>query len=233
MTRLLSLLLLTALLNTIDSEALPQNWAESVLRELDDVDDEINKRASKKRCGVENTDAVYWMDRADAHFRALMSNVSYANWNYVTKMTKLNARKLEDAESRLALWFKANVGKARRYLRNAESICSGVTVNLLRKFVNHQLIPAPLNPTTHRLISYLVNSMQRIYGSASIVDKEHDMSRYRMNPELTQLMATSRDYDMRQWAWTEWHDVVGGHIRPHFIELVAKMNEAAADNGFR
>jgi len=46
-------------------------------------------------------------------------------------------------------------------------------------------------------------------------------------------MATSRDYDERQWAWTEWHDVVGRQIRPMFIDLVAKMNEAATDNGYR
>jgi len=233
MTCLFGLFLLTASLCTLKCNAIPHDWAESVLRELDIIDEGINKRESKKRCGAESTSAVYWTDRTNNHFRELVSNVSYANWNYLTNMTKFNARALEDLQSRLALWFKANVATARQFLRNADSICHGVTVKLLRKFVNYQLVPSPVNPTTHRLISYLVSSMQRIYGTTVIVDEDHGMKRYRMNPELTQLMATSRDYDLRQWAWTEWHDVVGRQIRPLFIDLVVRMNEAAADNGYR
>jgi len=230
---LFSLFLLTASLRVSESEALPHNWAESVLRELDIIDEGVNKRESKKRCGAENTNAVYWTDRTNSYFRELLSNVSYANWNYLTNMTKLNARALEDLQSQVVLWFKANVVTARQFLRNEESICHSVTVKLLKKFVHYQLVPAPVNPTTHRLIFYLVNSMQRIYGTTVIVDEEHDMKRYRINPELTQLMATSRDYDKRQWAWTEWHDVVGRQIRPLFIDLVVNMNEAAADNGYK
>jgi len=229
MMRLFSLFLLIASL----SEALPHDWAESVLRELDDIDERVNKRASRKRCGAENTDAVYWTDRTNSHFHELMSNVSYANWNYLTNMTKYNARALEDLEAQVDAWFKTNVGTARRFLRDADRICHGTTVKLLRKFVNYQLVPAPANPTTHRLISYLVNSMQQVYSTAVIVDEERDMKRYRMNPELTRLMATSMDFDERQWAWTEWHDVVGRQIRPLFIELVVRMNEAATDNGYR
>jgi len=231
MTCLLNLFLFTVSLSMI--EALPHDWAESLLRELDIIDEGVSKRESKKRCGAENTNAVYWTDRADARFRELVSNVSYANWNYLTHMTQLNARRLEDSQSQLVVWFKLNVVTARRFLKNAGSICHGVTVKLLKKLVNYQLIPSPLNPTTHRLISYLVNSMQRIYGSALIVDEEHGMKRYRMNPELTRLMATSRDYDKRQWAWTEWHDIVGRRVRPLFIDLVVRMNEAATDNGYR
>jgi len=227
------LFLLSASLCTSDGDSIPHDWAETVLRELDVIDEGVSKRASKKRCGAENTNAVYWMDRTDSHFRELMSNVSYADWNYLTNMTKRNARTLEDLQSRVALWFKSNVVTARRFLRNVESICHGVTVKLLRKFVNYQLVPSPVDPTTHRVISYLVNSMQRIYGTAVIVDEEHDMKRYRINPELTRLMTTSRDYDLRQWAWTEWHDVVGRQVRPLFIDLVVKMNEAATDNGYR
>ena len=227
---LFSLFLLTASLRMFEAA---HSWAESVLHELDIIDEGVSKRASRKRCGAENTDAVYWMDRTDENFRELMSNVSYANWNYLTNMTQFNARKLEDVQSQLSVWFKANIATARRYLRNYERICHGVTVRLLKKFVNYRLVPTPLNPTTDRLISYLVNAMQRIYSTTVIVDEEHDLKRYRMNPELTRLMATSRNYDERLWAWTEWHNVVGRQTRPLFIDLVVKMNEAAVDGGYK
>jgi len=232
MTRLFNLFLLTVSLCMI-AAALSQDWAERVLRELDIIDEGVIKRESKKRCSAENTDAVYWMDRADAHFRELMSNVSYANWNYVTHMTQLNARKLEDQQSRLVLWFKLNVVTARRFLRNAENICHGVTVRMLRKFVSYQLIPSPLNPTTHRLIAYLVNSMQRIYGSTVIVDEERGMKRYRMNPELGRLMETSRDFDEREWAWTEWHNVVGRQVRLKVLSQWIRHGTMRCDGGAR
>ena len=127
---MLSLFLLTVSLCVIG--AVPDDWAAaSEVRQLDMMDEHvIDKRASKKHCGSVNTHAVYWMDRTDAQFRQLISNVSYANWNYLTQMTQLNARKLEDAQSRLVLWFKLNVVTARRLLSNADSICHGVTVRL-------------------------------------------------------------------------------------------------------
>ena len=53
---------------------------------------------------------------------------------------------------------------------------------------------------------------------------------YRLDPELEDIMATSRDYDELLWAWEAWHNS-SRPIKPLYVEFVNKSNEAAKENG--
>ena len=53
---------------------------------------------------------------------------------------------------------------------------------------------------------------------------------YRLNPELEDIMATSRDYDELLWAWEAWYNS-SRPIKPLYVEFVNKSNEAAKENG--
>jgi peptidyl-dipeptidase A len=71
--------------------------------------------------------------------------------------------------------------------------------------------------------------MEEIYSTATVTDDNGQV--YRLDPELTNLMSNSRDYDQLQWAWEAWHDVTGPRMKSKYVELVEKMNEGARDNG--
>ena len=79
-------------------------------------------------------------------------------------------------------------------------------------------------------ITELGMQLESIYGKAEV---KKDGKTYRIEPELTDIMATSRDYDELKWAWQAWRDVTGPKIKQPFKELVGKLNEAASDNGIK
>ncbi len=53
-----------------------------------------------------------------------------------------------------------------------------------------------------------------------------------LDPELTSLMATSRDYDELLRAWQGWHDSAGDPLRPLYPQFVELSNRGARDYGF-
>lgn len=71
--------------------------------------------------------------------------------------------------------------------------------------------------------------MEEIYSTATVTDSDGNV--YRLDPELTNLMSNSRDYDELQWAWESWHEATGPRMKSKYAELVEKMNEGATDNG--
>jgi len=71
--------------------------------------------------------------------------------------------------------------------------------------------------------------MLNIYSTGVVTDSHgHE---YTLEPDLVQIMATSRDYDRLQWAWQGWRDAIGRRIKPLYARLVDMMNQAAVDNG--
>ena len=54
---------------------------------------------------------------------------------------------------------------------------------------------------------------------------------YHMEPELTEILATSRNYDMLTRMWTGFHDNVGKPMRPLYERYVELSNKAATEKG--
>jgi peptidyl-dipeptidase A len=54
-----------------------------------------------------------------------------------------------------------------------------------------------------------------------------------LDPELTQILKESRDYDELLYAWKGWHDVTGPKMREPFAKTVVINNKAARQNGYK
>ena len=63
------------------------------------------------------------------------------------------------------------------------------------------------------------------YSSASVTDSEGQ--NYKLDPGLTELLETSRDYDKLEWAWYSWRDASGKLMRNLYTESVNLQNGAA------
>lgn len=53
----------------------------------------------------------------------------------------------------------------------------------------------------------------------------------RENAEITEIMATSRDYDELTHVWKAWRDASGKLMRDKYIEFYGYINKAAELNG--
>ena len=71
--------------------------------------------------------------------------------------------------------------------------------------------------------------MEEVYSTAVVTDD--DGKQYRLDPELTNIMSNSRDYDRLQWAWVSWRNATGPALRDKYTRLVEDLNEGARDNG--
>jgi len=225
------------------------DWqAEEELEELERLlDESLNeievKETESRDCMTSSVtnekrtrEATEWIQEVDKELRTRSEKNSYKNWDYITNITDYNERQSEISQNELDSWMVEQVKKARDYLRvnelSSESggarLCNDTTVYLLNRLVHDSYVPYADSPVTRDLLNHLYNEMESIFAKASLT--KHDQT-YRLEPELTQLMAESRDYDELLWAWSGWHNVTGRPIKSLYVQLVDAMNEAARDNG--
>lgn len=73
--------------------------------------------------------------------------------------------------------------------------------------------------------------MLAVYNSATIcINHQPHRCGLRLQPDLTHIMSTSRNWDELQHVWTEWRRNTGQHIRNSFEQMVHLSNEASRLN---
>ncbi|XP_043273718.1 angiotensin-converting enzyme [Venturia canescens] len=93
--------------------------------------------------------------------------------------------------------------------------------------------PAALPPDQLDRYNRVINDMLSIYNSATIC-AYNDPFRcgLRLYPDVSRIMAKSRDWDELQWVWVEWRRRSGSQIRDLYGQLVQLNNDAARLNNF-
>lgn len=73
--------------------------------------------------------------------------------------------------------------------------------------------------------------MLTVYNTASICAlNEPFRCGLRLQPDLTNIMATSRNWDELQYIWAEWRRNTGQSMKDTYEQLVSLSNEAARLN---
>ncbi|KAJ6225294.1 hypothetical protein RDWZM_003839 [Blomia tropicalis] len=77
--------------------------------------------------------------------------------------------------------------------------------------------------------------MERIYSSASVCLPRNGSLKcgLELEPDLSNIMATSRDYNLLRETWLRWRDSAGRPIRNLYLEYIRLGNKAAIKNGFK
>ena len=152
----------------------------------------------------------------------------YANWNYQTNITQ------ETTKIARKLYYKnadlANVmGKeAQKYdIRKIKDFDVKRKLKLIRN-IGTSILPKD------KLTSFieLKTEMIRTYSTAKVVDYRNKSSSLSMEPDLTLVMARSRDPAELQHYWEGWRAASGGKMREMYGQYVDLYNEAANLNGF-
>jgi peptidyl-dipeptidase A len=82
----------------------------------------------------------------------------------------------------------------------------------------------------------ILASMARVYGTAKICpyDKQNcnlATEGWNLDPEIEELISTSRDSAVLTYVWKAWRDASGKEIRDMYKEYIALSNKAAVENG--
>ena len=81
--------------------------------------------------------------------------------------------------------------------------------------------------------NHLTNEMSKIYSTAKVPDFNDESKSLSLEPDLSLLLAESRDPRELEYYWTYWRKVTGKEIKEMYKEYVNLTNKAAKLNGYR
>jgi peptidyl-dipeptidase A len=173
---------------------------------------------------TETADA--FVTRVNGEMTDLGRESSAAGWAYATYIIPdtefLNAR----ANERYLSYFSKAVGEAKAYEKQTLSPVTARSIQLLKLGVS---APAPNDPVKRAELAATASKMEGMYGSAKFCPSGPDSCKDQT--QLTDIMATSRNYDALTTAWTGWHSTARP-MRKDYIRFVELANEGAREMGF-
>ena len=78
----------------------------------------------------------------------------------------------------------------------------------------------------------LTNNLESIYATAQVCEENGERC-LSLDPELSGIMMSSRDYDRVLWAWKGWHDATGPKMRELYSKIVEIENRGAAYSQYK
>ncbi|XP_064594923.1 angiotensin-converting enzyme-like [Liolophura sinensis] len=153
-------------------------------------------------------------------------NEAVADWNYDTNLTKHNQ----------AITLQMNLAYTAFAKEAAKNASSFEWKNFRNPDTRRQMesvtdlgIYALDNTTKLKRLSELTSQMEGMYSKGEVcLEKDRCLE---IEPDLTRLMASSRDYHELAKAWEGWRNVTGKLMKPLYEEFVDLSNEAARASG--
>nr|XP_053649845.1 angiotensin-converting enzyme-like [Cherax quadricarinatus] len=153
------------------------------------------------------------------------------SWNYASDITEKHKKEKAAAELKYAEWEKEAWERVRKWNGKWETLSDPY---LKRQFKFMSILGTAALPK-HDLEKYnnLVREMSTVYSTAKICDYKNPRScKLELEPDLTKILRTSRDYDELEHVWKMWRYNTGRRIRDHYKLFVRLANKAAKLNGF-
>merc|ERR1719244_683719 len=79
----------------------------------------------------------------------------------------------------------------------------------------------------------LTSNMATIYSTAKVLEYGSSKRNFSLDPELTEILANSRNEKELQYYWEQWREASGKEMKDMYNQYVNLYNEAATLNGFK
>uniref|UniRef100_A0A7N5K688 Angiotensin-converting enzyme n=1 Tax=Ailuropoda melanoleuca TaxID=9646 RepID=A0A7N5K688_AILME len=137
-----------------------------------------------------------------------------ATWNYVTNITNKNREEMLHKDSERSQHILFQDPAVKRMLSKLQNI-------------DKAALPQDELEEYNKLLAY----METTYSMAQVCLNEGPC--LPMEPDLQEIMVTSRDQKELLWAWQGWRNAVGHQLRITFERYVQLSNKAAKLNGYK
>uniref|UniRef100_A0A5F9D9P8 Angiotensin-converting enzyme n=1 Tax=Oryctolagus cuniculus TaxID=9986 RepID=A0A5F9D9P8_RABIT len=175
---------------------------------------------------TDEAEASRFVEEYDRSFQAVWNEYAEANWNYNTNITTEASKILLQKNMQIANHTLTYGNWARRF--DVSNFQNATSKRIIKKVQDLQRAVLPVKELEE--YNQILLDMETIYSVANVC--RVDGSCLQLEPDLTNLMATSRKYDELLWVWTSWRDKVGRAILPYFPKYVEFTNKAARLNGY-
>jgi peptidyl-dipeptidase A len=175
-----------------------------------------------------SADATAFVAQLNKDMAAFGKELNAAGWvqaTYITPDTQLiNARTNE----RYLEYFSKAVEESKRFDKVPQDETTARTIALLRQGVS---APAPNDAAKRAELSEIIARMDATYGEGKYCTEKNGKQTCRNIDELSETIASSRNFDALTEAWAGWH-TVGKGIRKDYTRFAELANEGARELGY-
>ncbi|XP_069746369.1 angiotensin-converting enzyme 2 isoform X2 [Narcine bancroftii] len=160
--------------------------------------------------------------------KKLVYKSSLASWNYNTNITDENAEMMNAASAEWTRYYQQVSDNSSKFdITKIKDTALKKQLNMLQDKGSGILPPSDFNR-----LNDIQNEMSTIYSTGTVCQPGQPSDCMELEPGLTMVMAQSRDYKERLWAWEGWRVNVGKKLRPLYEEYTVLKNKAARMNGY-
>ncbi|KAJ1136665.1 hypothetical protein NDU88_003080 [Pleurodeles waltl] len=151
-----------------------------------------------------------------------------ASWTYNTDITEANKQTMLEKNLKMANHTLQYGMQARQY--DYTDFQDYSVKRILKKLSDIERAALP----EAELIEYnqILSDMETIYSVAKVCRDGQTTNCLPLDPDLTEILAKSRNYDELLFAWKGWRDASGKKIRSLFSKYVQLSNKAAVLNNY-
>lgn len=175
-----------------------------------------------------NETADQFAARVNATFAEYFEEGTSAAWLSQTYINGDTARISALASERGLARFNALVEQAKRFEGQPMSPATARTIALLKLGTS---MPAPRDPAKLKELATIATRLDQAYGAGLWCEGEGPQRKCQNISEITQTLATKRDYDAQLAAWQGWH-TISVPMRRDYQRFVELTNEGAREMGY-
>lgn len=166
--------------------------------------------------------------RVNKEMREVSTELNSAQWlsnTYINSDSELIAAKANERWlTRLNEW----IAQAKRFEGRQMSPEAARSIKLLKLMT---AMPAPRDPKELAQLAQIASKLEGMYGSGSYCTGSGTDKTCRDIGQLSDVLASSRDYAAQLDAWQGWH-TVGAPMRGDYTRFVTLVNKGAKEMGF-
>uniref|UniRef100_A0A8C6VKL6 Angiotensin-converting enzyme n=1 Tax=Naja naja TaxID=35670 RepID=A0A8C6VKL6_NAJNA len=177
--------------------------------------------------------ASLFADAYNTTGETIFSQSIAASWNYNTNLKDPKAQQLQITASLIEQNFTEFWGKKAK--ENYGDIWQNFSDPQLKKIISSIQTLGPSNLPLKKREEYntILSDMDIIYSTAKVCLPNQNSSCWALEPDITEIMATSRSYKKLLYAWEGWHNSAGNPLRSKYEKFVSLSNEAYKMDGFQ
>jgi peptidyl-dipeptidase A len=193
-----------------------------------DAPNSTSANGSSPTAGKADKNADAFVARVNQEFKATYPELTAAQWissTYINDDSQTVAAKANERFlTQLNTWLKA----AKPFEGQKMSPESARSILLLKLST---AMPPPDDEKKLAELTRIASKMEGDYGAGKYCTGEGDAKQCRDLGELSEVLATSRDYDAQLEAWQGWH-TISQPMRKDYANFVELVNEGAKGMGF-
>lgn len=175
-----------------------------------------------------DADADAFVARVNAEYKAMYPDITAAQWISSTYINDDSQTVAAKANERYLAQLNRWIEESARYQGKPMSKDSERAI-LLMKLAS--AMPPPKDPKKIEELTKIATKMEGDYGAGKYCVGEGDAKTCRDLGELSDVLATNRNYDAQLEAWQGWH-TISQPMRKDYTRFVELVNEGARDMGF-